>query len=72
MSGIVKEVESFFEGAEKDVASVFEREDKAIIVRTEKVLHEAKNIVAKIEGAVADSPVGETVAEFATRLKGLF
>ena len=72
MSGILKEVESFFGGAENDIVSAFEREDKAIVVRTEKVLHEARNVAKKIEDAVTSSPAGETVTAFAERLKGMF
>lgn len=66
------ELENFFKPAESEVASVFEREDKAVVVRTEQVYHEAKNIMAKIVKTVESSPEGESVTAFVGRLKSEF
>lgn len=72
MSAIVNEIKDFIAGADKEVASVFEREDHAIVARTEKVYHEVSHIFEKIDSAVTSSPAGETIAEFVARVKALF
>lgn len=68
---IIKELEAWFRTEASKVATIVEREDHAIEVKSSQVYHEAQNIIAKIDECIKSSPAGEDVAVFADRIKAM-
>ena len=66
---VLQSVQKFLEDAGQKVVSIFQREDAAVVVRTEHVLHTVESIGAALDKAVETSPAGETIAAFVARVK---